>query len=114
MPENDKIRFHYIKGTYFRVVHVDGVFGGVSPTGDIFASMFSQRPPIPQATVQKVKDGLLGEEIMEERVSKDGFVREMEIGLTMRPEVAETLVKWLQEKLEIYRQMKEKTEQTKK
>lgn len=104
----DKVKFHYIKAGYFRVVHMDGVFGGLSPTGDIFMSIFSQRPPIPQVTVQPVKeDGELGEEIIAERTVKDGLVREIEVGIAVRPEIAETLIKWLQEKVDQYKSLKD-------
>ncbi len=113
--DKDRVKFHYIKSNHFRVVHVDGVFGGLSPTGDIFASFFSQRPPIPTLTVQPLKEnGELGDEILSERASKDGIVREMEVGMAMRPEVAETLIKWLQERVEQYRKLREQTEQARK
>jgi len=115
--DKDKVKFHYIKGNFFRVVHVDGVFGGLSPSGDVFASIFSQRPPIPTLTVQPVKeDGQLGDELISERATKDGLVREVEIGLVIRPDVAEVLIKWLQEKVEQYKEISAKTqrEQTKK
>jgi hypothetical protein len=101
MPsERDKIRFHYIKSNDFRVVHSDGIFGGLTPSGDIFFSLFSQRPPIPQITVQAIKEtGELGDEILAERVSKDGIIRQLEVGISMRPDVAEAMVKWLQDRL---------------
>lgn len=109
--EKDKVKFHYIKGNFFRVIHMDGVFGGLSPTGDIFASIFSQRPPIPTLTVQPVKEnGELGDELMEERAVKEGIVREMELGIVMRPEVAESLIKWLQAKVEQYKAIQTKME----
>ena len=105
--EKDKVKFYYIKGNDFRVIHMDGVFGGLSPTGDIFMSIFSQRPPIPTMTVQPVKEnGELGDELMSERTVKDGLVREIEVGVALRPEVAEVLIKWLQEKVEQYRTLK--------
>jgi hypothetical protein len=114
MADLDKIKFHYIKGNFFRVIHVDGAFGGISPTGEIFFSLFSQRPPIPQLTVQQVKeDGELGDEIVSERVTKDGLVRELEIGVSMRPEVAETLIKFLQERVDIYHKMAGQKEEEK-
>jgi hypothetical protein len=112
--DKEKIRFHYIKSNDFRVIHVDGVFGGPTPTGDIFVSLFNQRPPLPNITVQPIKEnGELGDEILAERVSRDGIIRQLEVGLTMRPDVAETLVKWLQERLENMAEMKRKTEQSK-
>ena len=116
-PDTNKVKFHYIKGNFFRVVHMDGVFGGLSPSGDIFASVFSQRPPIPTLTVQSVKEtGELGDELMSERAVRDGLVREIEIGLVMRPEVAEQLIKWLQERVDQYKAVtaKMQTEQAKK
>jgi hypothetical protein len=101
------VKFHYIKSNLFRVVHADGAYGGLSPTGDIFFSLFSQRPPIPTLTVQGVKEsGELGDEILENRTTRDGIVREMEVGITMRPEVAEGVVKFLQEKIEQYNNLK--------
>jgi len=107
----DKVKFHFIKGNFFRVVHVDGVFGGLSPTGDIFISVFSQRPPIPQSIVQPVNErGELGDELLSERHIKDGLVREIEVGLTVRPEVAESIIKWLQEKVDQYKAVRETTE----
>jgi hypothetical protein len=112
--DKDKVKFHYIKSNDFRVVHVDGVFGGVTPTGDIFVSVFNQRPPIPNVTVQPVKEnGELGEEILSERVSRDGIIRELEVGLAMRPDVAEAMIRWLQDRLGNIAEMKEKSEKTK-
>jgi hypothetical protein len=109
MPDRpDKIKFYYIKGHQFRVAHVDGAVASVSPTGDIVASFFSQRPPIPQVTIQPVlENGQLGEEIVSERVGKDGLVREVEVTITARPEVVEGLIKLLQEKLEQYKQLRD-------
>jgi hypothetical protein len=108
--EKDKVKFHYLKANDFRVVHMDGVFGGLSPTGDIFMSIFSQRPPIPQVTVQPLGEkGELGEELLSERVVKDGVVREIEVGIAVRPEIAETLIKWLQEKVDQYKSLKPQT-----
>jgi hypothetical protein len=107
MAGTDKIKFHYIKGNFFRVIHADGAFGGISPTGDIFFSLFSQRPPIPQLTVQPLKEsGELGDEIIEDRVTKEGFIREIEVGISIRPEVAESLIKFLQEKVEQYNKLR--------
>ncbi len=104
----EKIRFHYIKGHQFRVAHVDGAVASISPTGDIIVSLFSQRPPIPQLTVQPLlENGQLGDEITAERISKDGLVREVEITVTARPEIVEGLIKLLQEKLEQYNKLRE-------
>ena len=43
-----RARFDYIKSQFFRSVHVDGVFGGVIPSGkSIRMSIWNERWPIP-------------------------------------------------------------------
>jgi len=97
----DKIRFHYIKSNYFRVVHVDGAYGGITARGTIEINLYSERPPIPQVAVHQVKpDGTLGDEIKEERVGRDGIIREIEVGATMDLEVAKSLMMWLKDKIQ--------------
>jgi hypothetical protein len=101
-PSGDKIKFYYEKGNFFRVIHVDGAVGGLTPTLDVFLSIYNQRAPIPQVSVQKVApSGQLGEELMEERVQKDGVFREVEVGLVMNLNVARALQQWLTEKIEL-------------
>jgi hypothetical protein len=88
------IALNYVKSNQFRVVHVDGVFGGMSPTGLIHASIFSERFPIPQIIRQVVKeDGTLGEEV--DRTIREGVIREAEVDLVMSREVAVVLRDWL-------------------
>jgi hypothetical protein len=53
------------------------------------------------------EDGELGEELLQSRVTKDGLVREMEIGILVRPETAEVLIKFLQEKVGQINKLKE-------
>jgi hypothetical protein len=101
-PSGEKVKFHYEKGNFFRVIHVDGAIGGLTPTLDIFLSIYNQRAPIPQITVQRVtSSSQLGEEVLEERVQKDGVFREVEVGLVMNLTVAKALHQWLTEKIEI-------------
>ena len=108
LPE--KVKFHFIKSNHFRVVHVDGAHGGITPDGHIFAAMFNTRAPIPQISVQRVEDNKLGGEIREERVSKDGLVREVEVGLMMNLNTAESLHRWLGEKIATLRKVVDKTD----
>ena len=46
--ERDALRFFYIKAYNFRVVHVDGVIGGITPKGLLHLAVFSERAAIPQ------------------------------------------------------------------
>jgi hypothetical protein len=94
------IRFHYVKSNFFRVIHVDGAFGGLSPRGLIEMAVFNERLPIPTLTVQPLKeDQTLGDELRDARVSRDGIFRELEANLVFDVETAKILVDWLQDKI---------------
>ena len=104
----EKIKFHYEKSNLFRVIHMDGAVGGLTPTLDLFVSIYNQRAPIPKITVQKVSPGgQLGDELIEERVQREGVFREVEVGLVMNLNVAKALHVWLTDKIELA----EKTQQ---
>jgi len=93
-PPPGAVRFFYEKCKYFRVAHVDGVIGGLTPTRDIFVSVYSQRVALPQTIDQQISpDGKLGAVI--DKSGKDGIFREMEIGLVMSPEVANQIAEFL-------------------
>jgi len=101
MEQPQKIKFFYIKSNYYRVIHVEGAHGGITPRGNIFAALFNDRAPIPQATVQSVtSSGSLGPEIHEERTQKEGIVREVEVGVMMDLNAAIAFHKWLGEKID--------------
>ena len=108
MTEKQKIPFHYIKSNFFRVIHADGAVGGVTPSGDIFFSLWSQRNPIPKLVVHELgEEGTLGEELLSERETRQGLVREVEIGVGMSPETARGLVEWLTKKLELIQKVED-------
>lgn len=99
VPNEDQpaeINFEYIKSTQFRVVHVDGVSGSITPGRLIHAAVFNERPAIPQRTFQRINpDGTLGSVIDEKTVSRGGIVRELEVDMVMSAEAARTLASWL-------------------
>lgn len=95
------VRFHYIKSNYFRVLHADGAFGGFTPQGNIFFSLYSERAALPDVTVQAMEAHNLGKELLEHRQGSQGVTRELEVGVTMNLPVAKSLLEWLKERIEI-------------
>jgi hypothetical protein len=94
------VAFDYIKSYQFRVVHADGVWGGVTNQGNVQIAFFSERQAIPRRIVHRVEeDSTLGPEIEEERVTRGGFVREVEVDVVMNLGTAVALRDWLSEKL---------------
>ncbi len=99
----DEVRFHYIKSNHFRVVRGDGIFGGLTPKGDISVAFYSERMAIPQQTVQLINpDGTLGDEDLSKRVVKEGIVRELEVDIVMNIEMVRALRAWLETQIKVY------------
>lgn len=95
-----ELEFDYEKSNYFRVIHVDGAFGGVSPgSRAIHMAVYSERQPIPKKTVQTVQQGVLGPEILEKRIVRSGIFREIEADLVLSLDAAIALRTWLDSKV---------------
>ena len=93
------INFDYIKSNQFRVVHADGVHGGVRPSGQgIQIAFFNERQPIPRRETYNF-DGmkLAGIKHSEKR---DAIVREVEVEVLLDLDAAISLHKWIEEKID--------------
>ncbi|MBF0496869.1 MAG: hypothetical protein HQK58_09910 [Deltaproteobacteria bacterium] len=97
-----RIKFDYIKGSYYRVVHVDGVMGGITPRGDmIHLALWNERWPIPQQMAYRLdQDGQIGSELTDERITRDAIVREVEIGMLLSRETAKRIRDWLDQQIQ--------------
>jgi hypothetical protein len=88
------VAFNYIKSNSFRVIHVDGAIGSITPRGLIHASLYSERMPIPRLMVHPVgADGNLLPPVQQE--IRPGVVREVEVSLILDRNSAESLRDWL-------------------
>lgn len=103
------ITFDYIKSQSFRVIHVDGVHGGITPDGKrLHVSLFNERGPIPlQQTHEISKTGELGEKITNEKRETD-VIREVESTLLLDFDTAKAIRNWLDNYLAIADDLKNK------
>jgi hypothetical protein len=86
--------FDYIKSSHFRVIHVDGVHGGVRPSGrSIHMALFSERNAIPQHEDYRVQDGRLGEKVRSD--GRESIVREVEVDAILDLNAARVIRDWL-------------------
>lgn len=100
------VRFFYVKGHHFRVVHLDGVIGSLTPKGLIHCAVFNERSAIPQEQEIEITDqGRLGEVLTEE--GKIGIVREVEVDLIFNKSAAVQLMNWLKDRLDEIAQIEE-------
>jgi len=98
----DHIEAHFHKSNFFRVVHADGCFGGVTPRGSIHCGFYSERAAIPLRTSIALVNGQPGPETVVE--SKEGLVREIEVDVVMDINTAISFHIWMRDKLEHLRQ----------
>ncbi len=93
-PLPSTVTFHYVKSSFFRVIHADGIIGCVTPRSLIHYAIFSERQAIPQTITQNIsQDGVVGEAVA--RTGKEGIVREMEADVMMSLEMAKSFHQWL-------------------
>lgn len=98
-PHN-RLRIEFTKSNQFRVIHPDGAFGGTTPRLQLFIDFYTERFPIPKVLVLETSsNGTPGNEVMAERESKEGIIRESEIGIVLDLPVAKVFAEWLNEKI---------------
>jgi hypothetical protein len=84
-----EITIHYEKNPEFRTVYTDGLIGGITPTGMVNLNFYATRNIIPKSVAHEVtSDGKLENPGVNSEESKDGIVREIELGVYMNQDTA--------------------------
>jgi hypothetical protein len=92
------LKFKYEKSEFFRTIHVDGVWGCVTPNMGIQIAFWNERFPLPNLVEYRVlEDGSIEEF---SRDIPDTIIREVEVSLAFDVETAEMLIDWLSERVE--------------
>lgn len=92
------LTFRYLKSPMFRVIHVDGVWGGLTGRADIHMVIYSERPSIPDSMTHQIEDdGTIGDVIKVQTIG--GVVREVEADIIMDYPTAKALHEWLTDKV---------------
>jgi hypothetical protein len=96
-----KITFNYSRSSRYKNYPIDGVFGGVLPSANIWFDVFVEKGRVPE-TVEceiDVKTGTVTE--IKNLLVKNEVERELQAGFTMNLETAKILRKWLDEKISV-------------
>lgn len=109
MPEAPrKVKFVYSRAADYRVIPATGVYGGPTPSGNIKMNFMVESATEPTSATHTVAaDGTLGDEVEREPAEKT-ITRELQVGIVMNVEAAETFVKWLTERISIVRKVRAK------
>lgn len=83
------LTFFLEKTSSFQTYHVDGVFGNLTPAGEIFLAFYLERAPIPKTIVCQIQaNGDLGEPTF---AGKQGIYREVQSAIVLSPKALEEL-----------------------
>jgi hypothetical protein len=113
-PSNgQELRFTYVKSNFFRVIHADGAWGGISPRGDIHVSFYNERGALPDSSILTL--GADGKPLKPEEAQSSGtIIREIECDVVLDLAAATGLRKWLEDNInELNRVIKEARDQQK-
>ncbi len=107
-----EVTFHFVKSPHHRVIRVNGAVGGVSPQNEVMATLYVERPPIPESITHNLLPIGLDNTIKRQTV-KRGIVREAEVTLSLDPVIAKSLALWLLKQVEKSEEFEEEYEQAK-
>ncbi|MCD6294752.1 MAG: hypothetical protein J7M20_07470 [Deltaproteobacteria bacterium] len=81
----------------YKIVPATGAWGGATPQGEVLCSFFVEHNDIPESIKYKIGDGVAKSS---EEQSPVNLVREFQMGVIMRPDIAKSIGQWLIKKAE--------------
>ena len=110
-----RITTTFTKSPLHRVVHGSGVWGGLTPQGELRLSFFNEMQTLPEAAIYDVTPSETGPypvtEAKEERIGGQDLTREIEVDVVVGINVARSIHRWIGEKLTEYDRIMEAREQ---
>jgi hypothetical protein len=104
--EDRQISFTFEYDAGYRLVPVNGVWGGITPRGDLRLDFFVESMIIPSEVVNLVTtEGKLGQELR--RTPEKKYVRKMQVGLLLSIDHAETIAEFIKTKIKDFRKNQE-------
>ncbi|WP_028973132.1 hypothetical protein [Spirochaeta cellobiosiphila] len=92
-----EITFEFVKDPDYKMIAINGAWGGVTPRGEIKFDLFFEHVDFPEEVSYMTTPDGLGPEVSRDPV-KSSIIREVMMGIVMTPENAANLGHWLIEK----------------
>lgn len=106
-----KVKFIHNRPDDYKIYPVNGVWGGMTPRGDLICHFFVEQQAIPEELVHKLEeDGSLGPPVEEPR-KKPIVIRDFQAGILLNREQAISFANWILEKVSGYEKLKEQSEE---
>lgn len=92
--QKKKVSIKYQKLSDFKIIPATGAHGGTTPQGEILCNFYVEYLAPPDSLKLEINpaDGTTKEI---EKVVKDSYIRELNVGVLMRPDIAKSIGEWL-------------------
>lgn len=93
----NRLEAQFVKSNFFRVVHADGAWGGLTPNGQIRMVIYSEAQQFPRNIIYDVPLGTPKEVDRNPKLSPGSvaLLRELEVDVVLTLSVARNLHNWL-------------------
>jgi hypothetical protein len=88
----NQLIFNYVRSNFHRVLHIDETLSGITPNGEVYVELCSERPSLPkQVVVHFDDDGEVKDTSINPPDVKSHVDREVEASIVMSLDTAESL-----------------------
>ena len=94
LPER-KFNIHFTKASHYKIIPATGAWGGPTPQGELLCNFFIEYKDAPKTIEMEIKDGKPRE--APQPIEND-FIRELQMGVIIRPDIARSIGQWLVQK----------------
>jgi hypothetical protein len=95
-----EVNFKYFKGNFYRIIHVNGVMGGISRRGEMHMSFYSERPGFPDSAKLVIFPQGSEFALAEQIEGGDKYIREVEVDAVVDLNTAKEIRAWLDTQIE--------------
>ena len=100
-PPNE-LTFDFELDPNYRIIASNGIWGGMTPRGDMRLDFFVESQAMPESVTNKVEKGRIGKETKRVPAGRK-IVRKIQVGILMTPELADSVADFIKEKLTAFR-----------
>ncbi len=80
----------------YRIVHADGIWGGVTPQLDVYMQFYTEFKEPPESVTYSIDGQRLKED---SRTGREALVRQLQVGIMINVRTARALQAWLGDKI---------------
>jgi hypothetical protein len=104
MPE---INIKYAKSIDYKMVSISGVWGGADPQGNVTCEFYLEKVDHPDSVKITVDDESKVVKEEPQKKGKEELVREIQVGMSLNPQLARSIGQWLVKKADDFEKMKD-------